>query len=136
MKSFSRFIRLIAPVFILVGALHVVFGLGAEKMLSIDVSNSSLASPGLDSQNRFYGAAFMLYGALLFVASADLKRYLPIVRLVLWCFFIAGMARFFSVMLYGWPSMLVNLLHAIEIVGPPLLLLWLRRVEAEMASST
>ncbi len=135
MKSFSRFIRLIAPIFILVGALHIVFGLGAEKMLGIDISNNSLASPGLDSQNRFYGAAFMLYGALLFVAGADLKRFLPVVRLALWCFFIAGMARFFSVLLYGWPSMMVNLLHAIEVICTPLLILWLRRVEVEIDSS-
>jgi hypothetical protein len=86
-----------------------------------------MTDPALDSQNRFYGVAFMLYGVVFFVGGSDLRRYLPMVRSALWMFFAAGMARLVLILLYGLPPPLVMTLLLVEVVGTPVLLMWLAR---------
>lgn len=128
-RSFAILLRTLGIGCIAAGSLHVVFGLGADQMIGAHVSAQSMADPGLDSQNRFYGAAFGLYGVLLLVTSSDIPRYGLIIRCVLWVFFIAGLARFVSVGMFGWPPVAIGALFALELLLPPVLLVWLRRVE-------
>jgi hypothetical protein len=81
------FIRIIAPGFVLAGLLHVFLGLGADVMLGADIPASVLNDASLDSQNRFYGISFTVYGVLLWIASTDLARYRTLLRvLILWFF--------------------------------------------------
>ena len=122
--------------FIAAGSLHVVFGLGADQMLGADVSTQSRADAGLDSQNRFYGAAFTLYGVLLIVIAKDIQRFASILRCVLWVFWLAGAARFISVALYGWPPIPIGALLVVELVLPPTLLLWFTRIVREGREET
>lgn len=128
MKSFSLILKLIAPVFVLVGALHLVMGLGADVMLGANLSPDSISDPALDSQNRFYGVAFSIYGVLFYVCSNDVKKYATIIYCLLWVFFIAGLARLVSIALYGFPPPLVGALLVTEIALPPVLLVWMRRI--------
>jgi hypothetical protein len=84
--------------------------------------------PVLDSQNRFYGISFTLYGVLLFLCATDISKYSAVLKCVLWVFFAAGMARLVSIGIYGLPSLWVLLLLASELLLPPFLSLWLSRV--------
>jgi hypothetical protein len=127
MGNVAAFLRIIAAVPILVGVLHLALGLNADVLLGARLPASVISDPALDSQNRFYGVSFMLYGVLLFVGGTDLKRYLPVVRWTLWIFFAAGLARLLSIALYGLPPLLVILLLLSEVFGTPALLLWLSR---------
>ena len=131
MSNITTFLKIIASVPILVGVLHLVLGLNADVLLGAKLPASVIADPALDSQNRFYGVAFMLYGVLLFVGGSDLKRYLPVVRGALWIFFAAGMSRLLSVFFYGLPPPLVTTLLLFEVVGTPILLMWLPRSSVE-----
>jgi hypothetical protein len=63
MRAFSILLRAIAPLFVLVGGLHLFLGLGADALLGAKISSEVMADPALDSQNRFYGVSFMLYGS-------------------------------------------------------------------------
>ncbi len=120
-----------AGVFILgAGVMHIVLGLNADALLGAGVSSQSLVDAGLDSQNRFYGATFLLYGVLLFLVTRDLERYGPVLRALLWVFWLAGLVRFISVALFGWPPVLIGLLFAAELVLPPVLLAWHTRLMA------
>lgn len=110
------------------GTTHIVLGLDADVLLGANVSAQSIVDPGLDSQNRFYGAAFTLYGVLLLLISRDLERYYPVLKCLLWVFWFAGFVRFISVVVYGWPPMLIGLLLAAELALPPMLLVWSRRL--------
>jgi Domain of unknown function (DUF4345) len=123
MGNIASFLKLVASVPILVGVLHLVLGLNADALLGAKLPASVIADPALDSQNRFYGVSFMLYGVLLFIGGSDLKRYLPMVRWALWIFFAAGLSRLPSVILYGLPPPLVMMLLLIEVVGTPVLLM-------------
>ena len=116
----ATILKLMAPLFCLVGVLHLVFGVGADVMLGAQLPPDAVADPVLDSQNRFYGVAFTLYGVLLHLCATDLARYAPVLRALLWVFFAAGLARLVSIALVGLPSILVLLL-------PPPVLWWLSR---------
>ena len=128
MRAFVLFLRLVAPIFLAVGALHLVLGLGADALLGARVSPDALADPALNSQNRFYGVAFTLYGVLFLLCATNVPKYSAVLRCVLWVFFAAGLARLVSIATHGVPPSLVLALLVSELIAPPLLVWWLRRV--------
>jgi Domain of unknown function (DUF4345) len=128
MRAFSILLRAIAPLVVLVGGLHLILGLGADALLGAKISSAVMADPALDSQNRFYGVSFMLYGVLLFLCSTNIPKYATVLRCVLWVFFAAGLARFVSLAARGVPPWPVLLLFLLELLAPPLMLWGLARV--------
>jgi hypothetical protein len=127
MRSLALVLKLVAPVFFIVGALHLMLGLGADALLGAKVSAEVMTDPALDSQNRFYGVAFTLYGVLLFLCSTDILKYATVLRCALWVFFGAGLARVVSIALHGSPPPMIWLLFVGEVLPPPLLAWWLSR---------
>jgi hypothetical protein len=103
-------------------------GLRADALLGARVPPEALADAALNSQNRFYGVAFTLYGVLLFVCANDVPKYALILRCVLWVFFAAGLARLVSIATHGVPPRLILALLASELLAPPLLVWWLGKV--------
>lgn len=127
MRSLALFLKIVAPVFVLVAALHLAIGVGADVLLGAKLSSEALTDPALNSQNRFYGVAFGLYGVLFYLCATDLPKYATVLRCVLWVFFAAGLARLVSIATHGLPPPLVLMLLATEIVLPPVLHVWLSR---------
>ena len=134
MRNLSLILKLIAPAFLVVSALHLFLGLGADVMLGAQLSAAVVSDPVLDSQNRFYGVAFGLYGVLLYLCATDIARYGLVLRCTLAMFFFAGLARLVSLALYGVPSALVLTLLLIELVGPIVLWFWHARLESSITS--
>ena len=129
MHLYSTVLKLLALGFLMVGTLHLVFGLGAEALLGVTVPPEAMTNPGLDSQNRFYGVSFTLYGVLFFLSSTDIPKYATVLRCVLWVFFAAGLARLVSIATHGLPPVLILALLGSELLLPPLLVQWLSKVE-------
>jgi len=129
MSTFTLILKAGSLVFFAAGSLHLFMGLGADVMLGANLPIEVIQDPALDSQNRFYGVAFMLYGVLLLVCASDLTKYATILRCVLWVFFAAGAARLISIALYGVPPVPVMGLLILELVIPPALIVWLGRLE-------
>lgn len=124
-RWFSLTLKSLAPLFVVVGVLHLVLGLQADVALGARLPLEAINDPGLDSQNRFYGVSFAIYGVLLWVCATDLRKYATILRCVLWVFFAAGLARVVSIYLHGMPPpSIVNLLVT-ELVIPPVLVVLL-----------
>ena len=117
-------LRIGGVVIVLIGALHAVFGLGADRMLDPTVPDAAVQHASLDSQNRFYGTAFALYGVLLWLCVTDIDRYDPVFVALLMVFFLGGVMRLLSARLRGWPSVMIRVLTGLELVIPPLLLWW------------
>ena len=130
MRALCIVLRLFALIIVLVSALHLALGVRADVMLGAIVSASTASDPSLDSQNRFYGVAFSLYGAVLYLCSTDINRYGPILNAALLCFFLGGLARIVSWAVHGAPAPLVILLAAFELLLPPLLFVWLQKVRS------
>ena len=129
---FSIALKLTAPIFLVVGCIHLILGLSAEVLLGAKVGMDALSDPVVDSQNRFYGVAFTSYGFLLFVCASDLEKYRTILFTLFWVFFAAGCARIVSIITHGIPSDLVLILLATELVLPLLCIVWLKRTLASM----
>lgn len=127
MHMLAMFLKFAAPIFVLVGVLHLVLGVGADVLLGAKLPAEALADAALNSQNRFYGVAFSLYGVLLYLCATGLPRYATVLRCVLWVFFAAGLARLVSIATHGVPPPLVLALLATELALPPLLHLWLSK---------
>ena len=125
--TFQLVLKLTAPIFVLVGALHLVLGLEADLMIGAHLTPEILSEPVLDSQNRFYGVAFTVYGFLLYLCAKDLVRYQVVLTILLCVFFAAGCARLISIYLYGVPSEFVLLLLASELVLPLVAYMFLRK---------
>jgi hypothetical protein len=136
MRGLSWALRAGAVIVVIAGCLHVALGLGADALLGAKVPADAMADPALDSQNRFYGAAFWLYAVLLFIGARDPRRHRTVLRAVLWVFFAAGAVRLISIAKYGVPPAPVVGLLVAELVLPPLLLMWLRKSLAGTETTT
>jgi hypothetical protein len=130
MRALSVTLKLLAPVLVMVGTAHLAIGVEADVLLGARLPVEALTDPTLDSQNRFYGVSFTLYGLLMFLCASDLPKYQTVLRYVLWTFFAAGLARVVAMIIHGVPPPLVCVLLAIELLGPPAMIWWL---SAELA---
>lgn len=131
MTNLALVLKLTSPIFLAVGALHLVFGVGADVMLGANLPVEALRDPVLDSQNRFYGTVFTLYGVILYICSTDIRKHIVILRSTLLVFFAGGVARIVSIAIHGLPSVMVLALLATELLLPPLTLWWLAKTNHE-----
>jgi Domain of unknown function (DUF4345) len=105
------------------GMCHVFLGVGGDWI--VGVVPATPVNPSLDSQNRFYGGAFMLYALLLWLGASDIRRFAPVLRAAFAVMFVAGCARGLALLSYGWPSWQILVLWASELAAPPFMWLWL-----------
>lgn len=105
--------------------LHITLGVAGDWLIGVGVPEVIDAS--LDSQNRFYGASFAIYGVLLWYCARDIGAHSRLLRIVLALFFFGGCARGLSAIQYGLPSPPIIALWSLELILPPLLMLWLAR---------
>jgi hypothetical protein len=75
--NLQNLLKLMGVAIVGIAAIHVVLEPGADLMLGSGLSEHSRVDPSTDSQNRFYGAAFALYGLLLWLRSATTTRNTP-----------------------------------------------------------
>ena len=134
MNAFVLTLRILSVAFIATALLHLLFGLQADAMLGAPVSPAMASEPSLDSQNRFYGITFSLLGVALLISSTDLDRYRPIIIAVLGVLFAAGLARALSWGIYSAPAPMIIAILCADLLLPPLLFLWLRRVTVSTLS--
>lgn len=127
MKELSLILKLISPVFIVIGLVHLSIGLNADLALGAMMPASVIDDPVLDSQNRFFGVSFTINGFLFYLCSTDLFKYRSVFYILLAVFFAGGIARLVSIAVVGLPSMQIIALTLVEIVVPPLLTIWYRK---------
>lgn len=135
MRTLRTILFCSAPIIVLIGLLHLILGLGADAMLGAKITPAVMADPALDSQNRFYGVSFTIYGLLCYLCATNVAKYAAVLRCVLYVFFAAGLARLVSIAVRGLPTLPVLLLLTLELLAPPLLLWLLRKETEKMAKS-
>jgi hypothetical protein len=133
MKAFVLFVRVLSAAFIAAAALHLFLGPGADAMLGVPVTPHMFADASIDSQNRFYGVTFLLLGVVLLISTTDVRRYEPIIVATLGVLFLAGIARVVSWWMHGSPSAVIVGIVCADLLLPPLLYVWLRRVSGAMS---
>ncbi len=126
----ASMLRVVAPVFVVVALLHLALGVRADVLLGAQVPELLLVEPSLNSQNRFYGVSFALYGVLFWIGAGDLRRYRVVLAATWWMFLAGGISRLYAWLADGPPSGWIIALTVVELVLPPLMLLWQRQVLA------
>jgi hypothetical protein len=127
MRTLALVLKITAPIFVVIAAVHLALGVGADVTLGAKLPAEALADPVLNSQNRFFGVSFALYGVLLYLCATDLRKYAVVLQCVIWVFFAGGLARLVSVATHGVPPVLVIGLLISELAIPPMLAIWLAR---------
>ena len=117
-------LKVLAVVIVGISALKVSLGAKADALLDPSIPVDAVRHPSVDSQVRFYGGAFAIYGVLLWLCSNDMARYESVFRIMMIVFCAAGVARLPGMARLGKPSMAILGLTLIELTVPPLLLWW------------
>ncbi len=128
MTTYQYILKILALGIFAVALIHILLGVSAEPLLGSGISEASQSDPSLDSQNRFYGAAFALFGVIFWLSSTDLGKYREVLIAAFAVFFLAGLVRLVSIVAVGLPSLEIMVLTTIEICGPPVMYLWLSRI--------
>lgn len=134
MSALVLVLRVLSLAFVAVAGLHLAIGLGADAMLGSPVTAEMMGNASFDNQNRFYGVTFALLGVVLWIATADVPRYRPMILAVLGVLFAAGVARLVSVALFGLPAPAITGIMVADLILPPILYYWMVRVETRTAS--
>jgi Domain of unknown function (DUF4345) len=83
----------------------------------------------MDSEDRFYATLFLAWGAAMIYCSRHLAARQTLFGVLLFIFFLGGVARIISALLVGLPNALFMFLGSLELVLPPVLWLWHRAIE-------
>jgi hypothetical protein len=133
---FSILVKGAAAICLVVGGWHALVGIGTLPWLGALPPPSGPWIATLDSQDRFYGGAFMGYGAILLAYLREPGRFRPMFQIVAGVVLLGGLARLIAVALHGWPPPLVVSLLAIELIAPPVLLFLERSFPSKAAPKT
>ena len=117
------FVWLFGVVCCLIALTHIVLGPSS-------IPGSIPGNAIMDSEDRFYATLFLGFGGGLIWCSGDILQRGRLFEALLLVFFLGGVARLISAAVVGPPSPLFICLGGLELILPPLLVWWRRRLAA------
>ncbi len=106
------------------GLLEVVFG------PAVLLPGSPEAVPTLDSNYRFFAVMWLAIGVAMLSVVPRVREATTVLRFVSAAVFVGGLARIVSWLDTGQPHGLMVVLLGVELILPPVLVLWQRRLAA------
>jgi hypothetical protein len=97
---------------VLIALLHIAFG-------SASIPGSVPVNATMDSEDRFYEAIFLGFGAAMLWCAQSIEQRGKVIRFLIAVFFLGGCARVISMILVGPPNQLFQALMAVELLLPP-----------------
>ncbi len=121
-------LRVFAVFALLTGGLDSA--LGAKLLLSsgAELPQSAAADPLLNSQIRYWGAVWCGFGAVLWWTTRDLRERIALLQILMATVFLGGMGRLLSAFQCGTGPPVLIAFIVIELLGPPALEGWRRRL--------
>ncbi|WP_175407359.1 DUF4345 domain-containing protein [Streptomyces sp. TRM64462] len=120
-RTFQGVLILLGLVVLGTGALDIVSGTTA-------LPGDPYAGPTLDSNYRFFAGVWCALGLVLFAAAPRPEDHALALRGVFAAVFAGGLARGVSYLAVGAPHALFTAFIGVELLLPPLLLLWYGRL--------
>jgi Domain of unknown function (DUF4345) len=136
MKAFQWTLRVLALVPLLTGLMEALMGIGSLKPLGVVLPDATWTQASLDNNWRFLGTVWAGYAVLIVYATQDVLRHASLLRILSGVLFVSGLARAASVLLLGWPVAPFIGAMALELLGVPLLLVWLSILERTAQGAT
>ncbi|MFE9749878.1 DUF4345 domain-containing protein [Saccharothrix saharensis] len=106
------------------GLLEVVLG------PSVLLPGSPRPEPTLDSNYRFFAVMWLAIGVALLSVAPRVREATTLLRFVSAAVFVGGLARIVSWWAVGQPHPLMLVLLGVELIVPPVLVVWQRRLTA------
>lgn len=133
MKVFSLLVFLFALLAIATGLGDLFIGIEFQRPLGIGLNDNGFRDPVLNSQIHYLGAIWFGYGLFLLVCLRNVRQYRQWLQAAFWLVFLGGLGRLIAVWQTGMPDntageQFVTVALVIELVGMPLLSLWLTRL--------
>ena len=130
-------LRVFAAFAIVTGALDLSFGSALLAHSGARLGDAA-TDPLLDSQMRYLGATWAGFGGVLWWAAGDLVSRGTVLKILAAAVFAGGLGRLASEMVMGPSGVLVKGFIALELLGPPVVLLFrarlVQRLERNQAS--
>ncbi|RKS05303.1 uncharacterized protein DUF4345 [Nocardiopsis sp. Huas11] len=120
-RAFQSLVLLSALVVLCTGAMDVALG-------TAPLPGDDAVPVNVDSNYRFFAAVWLTLGVALVIVAARVREpeSTPLLRLVCAAVLLGGVARVWSIVVAGVPDPMLLALLGVELVLPPVLLLWHR----------
>lgn len=122
-KALDIIVLLFGLTCIAIALIHIAIGPSA-------ILDSVPVNATMDSEDRFYAALFLGFGGALVWCSRKLEGRRTVFGWLLLIFFLGGVARTVSAVQVGMPNTFFQAMWALELLMPPLLWWWHRKVFA------
>ena len=120
----SQVLRALALIPVAAGLASVIFG-------SEIVRDGGASNPNVESELRYYAVFYVGFGLYLWSLAPEIARRGRELRWAAAVLFCGGLARVVGVLVDGWPEADYVVLMGVELVLPPVLVLWQRRIAAQ-----
>lgn len=84
--------------------------------------------PVLNSQLHYLGAMWAGFGVVIWWCTRDLRGRAGLLQMLMAAVMVGGVGRVIAAMQYGWGPPLLAFFVAVELLAPPAILLWHRRL--------
>jgi len=123
MDKLKMTVRVLCIIPFLTGVADIFYGEGLLNVAGARLENAA-NDPVLNSQIGFWGAIWLGFGFILWRASSHLRDEADLFRLLCGTLVVSGLARFASMMMYGFPGPILMFAMAVELGAGTGLLLW------------
>jgi hypothetical protein len=120
-------LRLFCIIPLLTGLGDLIHGVGFLSAAGAQVPAESLTNAVLNSHLMFAGAIWFGYAPLIWYATNNLSERIPLLRILFSLIFLSGLGRLFAFYLYGSPGTVLVGAMAIELLLPPIIVIWSAR---------
>lgn len=120
-RSLQAFLIVFGVVVIAISLAH--FAIGHDAVMGGSQLNATS-----DGEDRFYAGIFGAFGAALIWCARDVEHRYFFISALAAAFFVGGIGRLLSLILVGPPHPFFVAMLILELVLPPILVLWARRV--------
>ena len=122
--------RFVLQIILIVGGIAaVLIALAHIALGPASIPGSVPVNATMDSEDRFYAAMFLGFGAALLWCARSIEQRSQFIRFLLAVFFVGGCARVISILAVGPPNQLFQALMVLELLLPPIVWFLLYRVE-------
>ncbi|MFL1426664.1 MULTISPECIES: DUF4345 domain-containing protein [unclassified Nocardiopsis] len=121
LRGFQVLFGVLALVVVGTGAMDVVFG-------TATLPGDTAVGREVDNNYRFFAGVWLGLGITMFVILPRVNEHAALVYAISGAVFLGGLARVVSVFAAGVPAPFMFGLLALEMVAPPVLVLWHRRL--------
>jgi hypothetical protein len=110
------------------GTIPLVTGVMAVLGGPADMLDGQVTTSTVDNEVRFLAVYWFAFGGFVWWLVPRVERATAAYRAMLAVMFASGVARALSTLLTGWPHPVIRVAMVVELLAPPVLLWWQRRL--------